>query len=98
MNVAGCFEGVPQRSGTVTALTDLHLELNAGQLSALLGSNGAGKTTAINLMLGLSQSTSGTVRALGADPHEVKARTAIGAMLQDINVPAGLSVQELVSL
>ena len=98
MNDVVCFEGVSQRFGTVTALTDLNLELRAGQLSALLGPNGAGKTTAIDLMLGLSQPTSGTVRVLGADPREVGTRTAIGAMLQDINVPAGLSVRELVAL
>ena len=98
MNDVVCFEGISQRFGPVMALTDLNLELKAGQLSALLGPNGAGKTTAIDLMLGLSQPTSGTVRVLGADPREPSTRTAIGAMLQDINVPAGLSVRELVAL
>ncbi|GAA4006322.1 ABC transporter ATP-binding protein [Deinococcus rubellus] len=98
MNDVVCFEGISQRFGPVMALTDLNLELKAGQLSALLGPNGAGKTTAIDLMLGLSQPTSGTVRVLGADPREVSTRTGIGAMLQDINVPSGLSVRELVAL
>ena len=48
MNDVVCFEGISQRFGAVTALSDLNLELKAGQLSALLGPNGAGKTTAID--------------------------------------------------
>ena len=98
MNDAVCFEDVSQRFGTLTALDDLSLELRAGQLSALIGPNGAGKTTAIDLMLGLNTPTRGMVRVMGADPRDARTRQDIGAMLQEVNVPAGLSVRELLTL
>ena len=98
MNDAVCFENVSQRFGALTALTNLDLELRAGQLSALIGPNGAGKTTAIDLMLGLNTPTHGTVRVMGADPRQARTRQDIGAMLQEVNVPAGLSVRELLGL
>ncbi|WP_420594992.1 ABC transporter ATP-binding protein [Deinococcus sp.] len=98
MNDMVCFEDVSQRFGTLTALNDLSLELKAGQLSALIGPNGAGKTTAIDLMLGLNTPSQGTVRVMGVDPRLARTRQGIGAMLQEVNVPAGLSVRELLTL
>ncbi|AWN21892.1 ABC transporter ATP-binding protein [Deinococcus irradiatisoli] len=92
------FEQVTQRFGTLTALSDLDLELPAGQLSALLGPNGAGKTTAIELMLGLSAPVSGSVQVLGGDPRDAATRSHVGAMLQDFTAPLGLNVRELLSL
>src|SRR6186997_2513663 len=50
-----------------TALSDVSLEVPSGVVFALLGENGAGKTTAIRLMLGLTEPTRGDVRVLGLD-------------------------------
>src|SRR6478672_5749481 len=50
-----------------TALSDVSLEVPSGVVFALLGENGAGKTTAIRLMLGLTEPTKGHVRVLGLD-------------------------------
>jgi len=61
------FEGVSKSFGQTTALEDLSLEVPPGVVFALLGENGAGKTTAIRLMLGLTEPTSGDVRVLGLD-------------------------------
>src|SRR5262245_11165183 len=58
---------VTKRYGANTALTDVSLEVPPGVVFALLGENGAGKTTAIRLMLGLTEATSGEVRVLGLD-------------------------------
>ncbi len=44
------------------ALADLSFEVHAGEVVGLLGANGAGKTTAMNIILGLMQPTAGTVR------------------------------------
>ena len=50
-----------------TALDDVSLSVPPGVVFALLGENGAGKTTAIRLMLGLAEATAGDVRVLGHD-------------------------------
>ena len=59
--------------GDHTALNKLNLKVNAGEVFCLLGQNGAGKTTAINLFLGFTEATSG--RAL-INSTEVKVNDA----------------------
>src|SRR5436190_19073197 len=56
-----------KRYGALTALDDLSMTLNAGQIFGLIGPNGAGKTTAIKILVGLIRPTSGTARIAGAD-------------------------------
>lgn len=51
----------------VAALADVSFTVRRGQICALLGGNGAGKTTALAILLGLLLPTSGQVRVLGAD-------------------------------
>lgn len=60
--------GVTKRYGAVAAVRDLDLALHAGEVIALVGHNGAGKTTQIKMMLGLARPTSGRVELLGGDP------------------------------
>ena len=50
---------VTKNYGSNTALSDVSLEVPTGVVFALLGENGAGKTTAIRLMLGLTEPTRG---------------------------------------
>ena len=52
---------VSKRFGTVAAVDDLSLEANSGELLALLGPSGAGKTTTLRLVAGLLQPTSGDI-------------------------------------
>ncbi|TAK47603.1 MAG: ABC transporter ATP-binding protein [Xanthobacteraceae bacterium] len=61
-------KGVSKRFGRVEALRDVSLVLPAGELVALVGHNGAGKTTMMKLMLGLIRPTAGTIRLLGENP------------------------------
>jgi ABC-2 type transport system ATP-binding protein len=61
------FANVTKQFGRTTALEDVSLEVPSGVVFALLGENGAGKTTAIRLMLGLTEATAGDVRVLGFD-------------------------------
>ena len=56
-----------KRFGGQTALADISLEIPPGVVFALLGENGAGKTTAIKLLLGLEEPSSGQARVLGLD-------------------------------
>jgi ABC-2 type transport system ATP-binding protein len=69
-----------KRYGDVTALDALSFAVGAGEVYALLGANGAGKTTAINCFLGFIAPTSGTARVDGVgveqDPVATKRRLA----------------------
>lgn len=58
---------VVKRYGRQTALAGLSLESPAGQVVALLGDNGAGKTTAIKVLLGLIEPSEGQAEMLGLD-------------------------------
>ncbi|MEX2169324.1 MAG: ABC transporter ATP-binding protein [Pirellulales bacterium] len=61
------FESVSRNYGTKVAVSDLNLEIARGELFALLGHNGAGKTTAIKMLVGLLQPAQGRVRVGGSD-------------------------------
>src|SRR5713226_8550657 len=58
---------VTKTYGTKTAVRDLTLRIEPGELFAFLGPNGAGKTTTIKMLCGLLFPTSGTVRVGGFD-------------------------------
>ncbi|MGH8213215.1 MAG: ABC transporter ATP-binding protein [Rhodanobacteraceae bacterium] len=91
-------ENVVKRYGTVTALDGVNLRVNCGELLALLGVNGAGKTTAISLMLGLQRADAGRAKLFGRDPRSLDARRRIGVMLQEAALQATLQVHELIGL
>ncbi|MEU0299471.1 ABC transporter ATP-binding protein [Streptomyces sp. NPDC006175] len=71
-----------------------------GELFALLGTNGAGKTSTLELLEGQDTPSGGTVRVLGHDPfHERRAvRHRIGVMLQEGGFPPELTVLETVRM
>lgn len=51
----------------VTVLNAFNFKLHRGEVLGMLGANGAGKTTAMNMLLGLTTPTSGTIKAFGLD-------------------------------
>lgn len=57
-----------KKYGDFTAVNELNLTVNAGEIFGLLGPNGAGKTTTILMLLGLTEPSAGSVRVLGFDP------------------------------
>jgi ABC-2 type transport system ATP-binding protein len=91
-------EGVTKSFPSVKALDSIGLELRSGEIVALLGANGAGKSTAVSIMLGLRRPDSGRVELYGCDPREPEARRSVGAVLQDVGFPPGLRVRETVEL
>jgi ABC-2 type transport system ATP-binding protein len=60
-------QGLTKRYGEFTALDNLSLQLDRGQILGFIGPNGAGKTTTINILVGLLRPTSGSARIAGAD-------------------------------
>lgn len=89
-------EGVTKRYGAITAVRDLDLALRAGEVVALVGHNGAGKTTQIKMMLGLARPTAGTVRLLGADPAGAgfAVRAAVGYLPESVSFHLALTGRE----
>ena len=57
--------GVSKQFGAVTALSDIELDVHAGEVVALVGDNGAGKSTLVKVLAGVHQPTSGTIEYLG---------------------------------
>ena len=89
-----------KRYGDVTAVDGLDLQVNRGELYSLLGVNGAGKTTAIRLLTGLTKPTSGDAlvggHSITAEPGRVKSR--IGVSPQETAVAPNLTVKENLEL
>ncbi|QMU73249.1 ABC transporter ATP-binding protein [Streptacidiphilus sp. P02-A3a] len=84
--------------GGFRAVSDLSLELEPGRTTVLLGSNGAGKSTTLSMMIGLRKPSAGQVRVFGLDPADPRARARTGVMLQESGVPGALRVGELIQL
>nr|WP_052478612.1 ABC transporter ATP-binding protein [Kibdelosporangium sp. MJ126-NF4]CEL19428.1 Methionine ABC transporter ATP-binding protein [Kibdelosporangium sp. MJ126-NF4]CTQ94773.1 Methionine ABC transporter ATP-binding protein [Kibdelosporangium sp. MJ126-NF4] len=92
------FDRVSYRYGSVRALTDISFIVPSGQTAALLGANGAGKSTAVDLLLGLKRPRDGTVTVLGGPAYEAVARGRVGAMLQTGGLPTDSTVHEIAAL
>ena len=70
MSEAIFVEGLTKTYAGKTVVDHLDLSVKSGTVFGLLGANGAGKSTAIECMLGTKQADSGTVRLLGQDPKK----------------------------
>ena len=89
---------VVKRFGEVTAVDGIDLIVTPGEVVAFLGPNGAGKTTSIDMMLGLSQPTSGAVEVFGGRPADAVAHGRIAAVMQSGGLLKDLTVAETVEL
>jgi len=89
-------EGLTKRYGDLTALADLSLSVDAGTLFGLLGPNGSGKTTTIELLTGQRRPDDGTARVLGLDPatDPRAVRDAVGILPEREDPPSFLTPRE----
>ena len=85
-----------KRFGGLTAVQDLSLDVQAGELFGFLGPNGAGKTTTINILCTLLAPTSGSARVAGFDclREPMKVRERIGIIFQDPSLDERLTAWE----
>ncbi len=86
--------------GTFRAVDDISFTVKKGEIFGFLGANGAGKTTAMHMLTGLNQPTSGTGRVVGFDirTEYEQIKKHIGYMSQKFSLYEDLTVAENISL
>ena len=86
----------------VDVLHDVSFDVEHGEIFGLLGSNGAGKTTAVETIQGLRRRDAGTISLFGLDPvidaDEIRHRHLVGAQLQSSALPDRIKVGEALRL
>lgn len=79
-------QGLTKKYGDLTAVSDLNLKVEKGEIYGFLGPNGSGKTTTIMMLLGLLEPTQGTVRLFGksmqSDYFNIKRRIGVLSEVQ----------------
>jgi ABC-2 type transport system ATP-binding protein len=93
------FTRVGKKYGATEALDDVTLDVQRGEMFGLIGSDGAGKTTAIRVMCGLLHADAGSVRVLGHDPvRQHRALTErVGYLSQRFSLYGDLTIDENVA-
>jgi ABC-2 type transport system ATP-binding protein len=93
------FENLQRRFGDRWILTGLDLEVKPGQIHALLGRNGSGKTTALRILLGFLDPHAGRASLLGTDSRRLtpKDRARIGYVSEDHRLYPTMRVGEVLA-
>ena len=96
MNAVLRVEHLQKRYGSFTAVEDVSLSVEDGEIFGILGPNGAGKTTTVECLQGLRFADGGELSVLGHDPRrEAKQlRRRIGSQLQESALPDRIKVRE----
>ncbi len=89
-------ENLTKKFGHFTAVDNISFEVDKGEIFGFLGANGAGKTTAMRMLCGLSKPTSGfgTVAGYDIDKQSEKVKSNIGYMSQKFALNEDLKVWE----
>lgn len=89
-------ENLTKRFGDFTAVDEITFEVSAGEIFGFLGANGAGKTTAMRMLIGLSKPSSGKATVAGYDVYREteKVKKNIGYMSQKFSLYEDLTVLE----
>jgi D-xylose transport system ATP-binding protein len=88
--------GISKNFGAVSALTDIDLDVRAGEVVALVGDNGAGKSTLVKILAGVHQPSSGSIAFRGKPVTLADPSTALGlgiaTVFQDLALCENLDV------
>jgi len=89
-----------RRFGSFTAVDAISVDVEAGEVFGFLGANGAGKTTAIRMLIGLLEPSAGSARVAGYDviTQSDEVRKRIGYMSQRFSLYDDLTVRENITL
>ena len=85
-----------KKFGAFTAVNAISFEVKKGEIFGFLGANGAGKTTAIKMLIGLSKPTSGAATVAGFDVYQQteQIKKNIGYMSQKFSLYEDLSIRQ----
>lgn|SRR5690606_1349167 len=85
-----------KKFGTFTAVDAISFEVMKGEIFGFLGANGAGKTTAMKILIGISRPTSGTATVAGYDIYKEteQIKKSIGYMSQRFSLYNDLTIRE----
>jgi ABC-2 type transport system ATP-binding protein len=86
--------------GDFTAVNQISFEVYKGEIFGFLGANGAGKTTAMKMLIGISNPTSGSATIAGYDIYKQteQIKKSIGYMSQKFSLYEDLTIQENIQL
>ncbi|WP_432560538.1 ABC transporter ATP-binding protein [Granulicoccus sp. GXG6511] len=92
--------GRREATASFEAVRGIDLRVARGELFALLGTNGAGKTSTVELIEGLARPSGGTIEVLGHDPfaERKQVRHHTGVVLQQSGFPPTLTVREMAQI
>src|SRR4051812_45131957 len=90
--------GISKRYGGILALNNMHFAANAGEVHAILGENGAGKSTFIQILSGAVAADEGELRLNGApcrprNPRDAR-NSGISPVFQELSLIPDLTVAE----
>lgn len=93
-------KGLGKRFAKKWAVRDLDLRVSKGSVIGLLGPNGVGKTTTIQMLMGLLPPTAGKISVLGIDPmkNEVRVKRRVGYVSEVHGFYEWMRVNELIGL
>ncbi len=97
-SIVASLKNASKRYGEIEAVSNLSLDIYAGEVLALLGPNGAGNTSSVSMLLGLVKPTSGQALLFGQNPQAMECRVRTGVMLQLSGIPDTLKVKEHIEL
>lgn len=89
---------VTRRYGSLTAVNDVSLDVQAGEICSILGPNGAGKSTLLRLLCGLAAPDTGSISVAGFDPADdatrLDFRRRIGVVPENLALLPELTIEE----
>ena len=83
--------GLHKSFGSVRAVAGIDLDVPSGACFGLIGENGAGKTTFIKMLLGITRPDAGDVKVLGGSPEDVAVRRHVGYLPERLAIPEAFS-------
>ncbi len=84
--------------GSGTRIGPINLSIASGSTMALVGVNGAGKTSLLHMLLGLRRPTSGRATLLGTDCTQAKSRNGVGSLPEAVDFPERSHAVDLLRL